>query len=88
MKTDFKTSFSGDLKKIIDAALHKKVNLAIETVENVTSKKDIPNLKKLKGYKIFYRIKVGRYRIGISIVDDMVTFWRFLPRKDFYKFFP
>jgi len=50
--------------------------------------RDIPNLKKLNGYMVYYRIKVGEYRIGITIVGDMVTFVKCFPRKDFYKHFP
>jgi len=88
MNTDFASSFDNDVKKIIDAVLIEKIHQAIETIENAVSKKDISALKKLKGYKIFYRIKIGRYRIGVSIEGDLVTFLRFLPRKDFYKYFP
>jgi len=81
-------SFFRDVKKIINPALKLEIDQVIETVKEAKTIKEIPQLRKLKGYKIHYRIKVGRYRIGISIVGDMVTFWRFLPRKDFYKFFP
>ena len=88
MNTDFASSFDNDVKKIMDAKFVEKVNQAIEATENAQSKKEIPHLQKLKGYKMFYRIKIGKFRIGVSIVGELVTFLRFLPRKDFYKYFP
>ena len=81
-------AFFRDLKKVKDHALKEAVEQIIETVAKAQSKKDISELKKLKGYKIHYRIKIGTHRIGITIVGDIVTFCRFLPRKDFYKYFP
>ena len=85
---DPQKAFFRDIKKIRTPVLKEAVERIIETVAKVPSKKDIPELKKLKSYKIHYRIKVGTYRIGVTIVGDVVTFCRFLPRKDFYKYFP
>ncbi|MCF8308850.1 MAG: type II toxin-antitoxin system RelE/ParE family toxin [Bacteroidales bacterium] len=48
----------------------------------------MPNLKKLKGYKDYYRIRLSDYRIGIQIKDDTVFFVVFGHRKDIYKKFP
>jgi mRNA-degrading endonuclease RelE of RelBE toxin-antitoxin system len=33
-------------------------------VEKADNLQDIPNVKKLKGYEEFYRIRVGRFRVG------------------------
>jgi mRNA interferase RelE/StbE len=49
---------------------------------------DIPNLRKLKGYKYFYRIRFGNYRAGVRIQNDTLIFERLLHRKDIYKFYP
>ena len=90
MNIDIKNSFWRDLKKIIDPTLKEQVELVILAVDKAQTIKDIPELKKLKGYKngIYYRIAVGNYRIGVNIENDLVTFVVFKPRKDIYKFFP
>ena len=88
MKICFKPLFFRQIKKITDKSLKEHVEEAIKSVEKAGEKKDIPCLKKLKGYKIFYRIKVDNYRIGVTIESDTVTFVIFMPRKDIYKFFP
>jgi len=48
----------------------------------------IPNLKKLKGFKKHYRIRVGDYRAGVIIEGENVIFERLLHRKDIYKYYP
>ena len=90
MNTDPQKAFFRDLKKITDPALKEEVEQVIETVKKAKSKKEIPKLRKVQGCKkgISYRIRVGDYRIGVTIVGDLVTFEVFKPRKDIYKFFP
>jgi len=88
MNIDKKPSFFKDVKNIINPTLKERVEQAILSVQDARSPKNIPNLRKMKGYKIHYRVKVGSYRIGITIVGDMVTFEAFGHRKDIYKSFP
>ena len=88
MNTNKKPSFFRDIKKIIDPALKEQVEQAILSVENAQSKRDIPELKKLKGYKNHYRIKIDTYRIGATIENNLATFVIFRARKDFYRYFP
>jgi mRNA interferase RelE/StbE len=88
MRVDLKKSFFHDLKKYAAPRLKAEVEQSILDVNKAMSMREIPRLKKLKGCKVRYRIKVGSYRIGVEIENDMVTFRRCLPRKDFYKFFP
>jgi len=48
----------------------------------------IPNLGKLKGYRNYYKIRFGDYRIGLRYEDDTLIFERVLHRKDIYKYYP
>lgn len=60
--------------------------LLAEAVENIGQ---IPNLKKLKGYKNAYRIRLGRFRVGLlKIENNTVSFERCLARDKIYKYFP
>jgi len=36
----------------------------------------------------YYRIRLGNYKMGITIIENQVTFIRFLHRKEIYKYFP
>jgi mRNA interferase RelE/StbE len=87
MNTVFKTSFIKDAGKI-SSALRPELDKVIIIIENASSLQDIPNLKKLKGYKIAYRVKINSYRLCINYENDTITLVRFLPRKEVYRFFP
>ena len=88
MRTEFAESFDNDVDRIYDAKLLARIKKVIERVEQSMTMSEIPKLKKLKGYRIHYRVRVGDYRIGLIIFGDFVSFERCLPRKDFYKHFP
>lgn len=61
----------------------------IQLAKTATSIKDLPNLKKMKGFKNAYRIRLGDYRVGfLTITKDSILFKRCLLRKDIYRYFP
>lgn len=64
MKAHFKASFPRDLQRIRDKATLKRVQEAIEQVEQARSLQEITNLKKQKGGRNYYRIRVGEYQLG------------------------
>jgi mRNA interferase RelE/StbE len=88
MKIKFESKFSKDLRKIKDQKLLSQIKIVINECKLAQTLDDIKNLKKLKGYQSFYRIKIGDYRIGISMINDELIFTRFLHRREIYRFFP
>ncbi len=88
MNVEFRRSFEKDLGNIKDVALLQRIKAVIEEVEIAENLGDIRNLKKLKVESDYYRIRVGDYRIGITVEDDAVIFVRVLHRKDVYRYFP
>ncbi|MFN4147618.1 MAG: type II toxin-antitoxin system RelE family toxin [Runella sp.] len=88
MKVTFLAKFSKDLDKIAIQFVKDDILTAIENVEQAKNISDIHNLKKMKGSKVAYRIKIGDYRIGIYIEKNTVEFARVVHRKDIYKLFP
>ena len=88
MKVEFLSKFVADLDKINVVHVKKTVIRTIELVESVNHLSEIPNLKKLKGHKSAFRIKIGDYRIGIFIKGRTVEMARVVHRKDIHKVFP
>lgn len=89
MKTEFKKSFTKDLKKNAkDKKLLAQVKEIIQQFDDAESISQIPNLTKLKSEGNYYRIRSGENRIGLIIIDDTVIFVRLLHRKDIYRYFP
>ena len=88
MKVEFKASFAKDLRNIKDTTLLARIKEAIEEVEQAADIQQLTNLKRLKGGTNYYRIRVGEYRLGITIEGATVTFVRCLNRKEIYRYFP
>ena len=88
MKVEFLSRFGRDVDKIQDASIKNKLASIIEQVEQAKVLAEVPNLKKIVGYKNAYRIRIGDYRIGIFFEKETIEFARVVHRKDIYKFFP
>ena len=88
MKVEFRESFLKDLGTIRDKKLAQKVRELIVSIESAESLLDIANVKKLRGEKGYYRIRLGEYRLGLLHDGETITLVRFLNRKEIYRFFP
>lgn len=88
MNALFLSQFEKDIEKIRMQSIKDDIANAIEQVERADGLPAIVNLKKLKGFKTAYRIRIGEYRIGLFINGDTVEFARVVHRRDIYKLFP
>ena len=88
MKVEFRESFIKDIRSIKDKKLLAKLRESVEAIESASSLSDIQNIKKLRGGKSYYRVRVGEYRLGLTIDDKSIVLVRFLNRKDIYRYFP
>lgn len=88
MKVSFTKTFEKNIKQITDNKIKKDLLEIILQVKNTNTLSEIPNLKKLKGYKFHYRIRLKDYRIGLYIENETIEFARFAHRKEIYRFFP
>ncbi len=88
MEIEFLEKFSRDLDRLVDASTRRAVRKTIISIQHADTLSEIPNIKKLRGFKSAYRIRIGDYRIGIFVEGDVVQFARIVHRKDIYKVFP
>ena len=89
MKTEYLPSFTKDLRKLKKTSIYSEIkNLVFQTIPDCQDITEIRNIKKIKGHKNAYRIRVGDYRIGVFIQKEKVTFSRVLHRRDVYRYFP
>ena len=77
-----------DAKKIKDNSIKKEIKELIEKLKSAKNLQDVSNIKKLAGYKSYYRARIKNYRIGLFYDNDKLYIVRCLHRKDIYKFFP
>jgi mRNA interferase RelE/StbE len=88
MKVEFLESFGKDIDHLRDSKVKQNIVDIIEKCESARTLTDIPNIKKLKGYKNAYRIRIKEYRIGFYFENGTIEFARVLDRKEIYRAFP
>lgn len=88
MQVQFTAKFSKDLDKISLKSVKNSIIQIIELIENSKDLTSIPNLKKLKGHKSAFRMRIGDYRLGFFYENNTVLLARILHRKDIYDSFP
>jgi mRNA interferase RelE/StbE len=88
MEYKFEKSFARDFKNLNNKDLAKAILGCAKKVSDAKTIKDIPNLKKITGYKSAYRIRTGDYRIGLIIENNEAIFVAFAHRKEIYRHFP
>jgi mRNA interferase RelE/StbE len=88
MEVKFAKPFEKDLKSISEKQVIIKVDEIIGLLRHTSSLQNIAGIKKLKGHKDCYRIRIGNYRLGLMAEGKTIWLARLLPRKDIYKYFP
>ncbi|MFZ4707248.1 MAG: type II toxin-antitoxin system RelE family toxin [Bacteroidales bacterium] len=89
MIVEFDKSFSKSLDKIRNPNLFTRIEGMIIEFENAHSVNDIKNSKKLTGFKNYYRVRIGDYRLGFECISPtIVRLIVVAHRKDIYRMFP
>ena len=88
MNVEFLEQFSKDVDEVSFKSVRNRILSLIRKIEAADDLAEIPNVKRLKGHKSAYRIRIGDYRIGVFVESGTLTFARVVNRKDIYRFFP
>ncbi len=89
MIVEFDKSFLKSIDKIRDFDINTKIENLIIEYENAHSVSEIKNTKKLRGYKNYYRTRIGDYRLGFELISsNTIRLIILAHRKDIYRVFP
>ena len=88
MEVEFTKTFSKQIDTISDESLKLRLAQSVQNVILANTLQDILNLKKMKGHKTAYRIKIGDYRVGLFFEEGVIIFAYLAHRKDIYNRFP
>jgi len=88
MELEFRESFLKDISRIKEKAVKKKIAAAIMEAKSASSLSAIKHVKKMEGSDVYYRVRIGDYRIGFKLQGNTLVFLRCLHRKDIYRYFP
>ncbi len=89
MNVEFDKSFEKSLDRIRVKALYQKIGRVVKECESADKIGNISNIKKLSGFRDYYRIRIGEYRMGFELMDEnTIRFIIIAHRKDIYRYFP
>jgi mRNA interferase RelE/StbE len=89
MRLEFDKSFLKSIDNIPDSKILLRLEKNIIDLEKAESLQEISNLRKLSGFKNYYRIRLGDYRLGFELISsDVIRLIVIAHRKDIYKKFP
>ena len=89
MKLENSPSFIRDMKRIRNQALRERVGQTLAALEAAPTLAEAGNVEKVASSSgQNYRVRVGDYRLGITVDDDTIILKRFLHRREIYRYFP
>ena len=88
MEVEFRTSFTRDLRRIRSAEVRQRVLRKLEELETALTIEEVSGTRRLTADGRQYRIRMGDYRLGITIDGQVAVLVRFLHRREIYRFFP
>ncbi len=78
-----------DLRRVNDAALNRRVERKIAELASASAIGEVSEVRRLSTRRgRHYRIRIGDYRLGVTVVNDVAFLVRFRHRSDFYRGFP
>lgn len=85
MTVRFDQSFEKSLSKIKNKQVADRIIKLIDQLEKASDLNDISNVKKLKGYKSYYRVRLGDYRLVLEQQGNKIVVLLVVAhRKDIY----
>ena len=89
MKVESSSRFIRDIRRISAPALARRVNQKIAEIEAAASIRDVSNVRRLNTPSgMHYRVRIGDYRLGITVDGEAAVLVAFGPRDDIYRRFP
>ena len=88
METAYKRSFLKDLRKLPSDYRRRVEKFALEESVAADALGELGPCVKITGYSHYYRKRFGDFRVGFTIKENVITFYRVLHRREIYRYFP
>jgi len=88
MEVEYKKKFLKELSKLPAEYARTIEEFIFDDLPNYSSLNDIGKVEKMTGYKNYFKIRFGNYRVGIKKENDCIIIETVKHRKEIYKYFP
>jgi len=73
LKLFFDESFDKSIKKLKNPTIKQRLIVLITEFESSTEFSVIPSIKKVKGFKRYYSVRLDDYRVGNELIDENIV---------------
>ena len=87
MKLEYRAAFARDLRRARNLELLRRLDRILNELKAASTIEEVRGVRRMVGRSNSFRIRVGSYRLGITVEGDVVTLVRFLPRDEVYRHF-
>jgi len=88
MNIEIKKKFLKELLKLPNNYADTIEEFVFETLPTYDNLSEIGKVEKMTGYKNYFKIRFGDYRVGIKKIDDTIIIETVKHRREIYKYFP
>ena len=88
MEVEYRKKFLKELSKLSNEYAKTIEEFVFENLPNFSSLSDIGEVEKMTGYKNYFKIRFGNYRVGIKKENDCIIIETVKHRREIYKYFP
>ena len=80
--------FRRDVRGIGSAQIRRRLDQVIQELIEANNVTEVTGVSRLRAEGQHYRIRIGDYRLGITMDGETAVLCRFLPRGEIYRHFP
>ena len=80
--------FSRDVRRLGSTQIRRRLDRTIQELIEVADITEVSGVRRLLAEGQHYRIRIGDYRLGITMDGEIAVLRRFLPRGEIYRYFP
>ncbi|MDP3149493.1 MAG: type II toxin-antitoxin system RelE/ParE family toxin [Ignavibacteria bacterium] len=88
MKVEYRKRFLKELAQLPQNPRIEVEKFVFEVLPGAATLASIGKIEQMKGYRHFFKVRFGNYRLGLQLVDEILIVEIIAHRKDIYKFFP
>jgi mRNA interferase RelE/StbE len=88
LKVKYRKKFLKELSLIPEVQRTKIELFVFKSLPAADSFHQLGVIEQMKGYPLCYKVRFGKYRIGLRMEDDAIILEKALHRKDIYRHFP
>lgn len=88
MQVEYRKKFLKELSSLPCQYADSIEEFVFRRLPDCSNLAELGKIEKMTGYKDYFKIRFGNYRVGIKKIDNLIIIETVKHRKDIYNYFP